>query len=207
MSDQTKYADVIGFDNLVIAEVTEDSEAGYVTGEVKKLMPAGELSKTSSQDAANKYYDNALFSTRRAAGPSELTASGAKIPSKVLAQILGDYVDESTGIAIDDGEPKDKKYALGYRLMYEDNTYKYIWLLNCAISRPDEAAKTLDESTDSNNTELAISASKTVHKFTYPDGTSRAVKEVYCDERDGLADYSKWFETVVTPETLPTKTA
>ena len=46
-----------GVEGLVYAEVTEDSEENYTTGEVKSLAGVAEIGKSTATDSSAKYYD------------------------------------------------------------------------------------------------------------------------------------------------------
>ena len=192
----TIYTDVIGFDNLVYAPITADTEEAYTAGTVAKLMPAGELSKTVTEESATKYYDNKAFFEIKSRGSDELTITGAKIPSDLEALLCGDAVDETTGIAVESGEVSETKYfAIGYRTQYTDGTNKLTWLYKCTIARPSETAKTKDDSTDSNGTELTIKSVDTIHKFN-----GKTARRGYVDERNGKITSAKFFAAVLTPD-------
>ena len=62
-----------------------------------------------------------------------------------------------------------------------------------------EAAKSQDNSTDSNNMTLTYTGIKTKHKFSKTNNGSKAI---VADERDGKIDVTTWFEEVVTPDTI-----
>lgn len=103
---------------------------------------------------------------------------------------------------MDSGQPVAKYYALMYRERFLDGTYRYVVRHKCSISINDQSNKSLDDSTDSNGMELAISSITTQHVF---DKTGTVSKALIVDERDEKADLSKWYTAVETPDTLTAK--
>lgn len=196
------FAEFQGFDNLVMAEVTQDTKENYVTGEVEVLAPAGEISKTTASDSATKYYDNKAFLVISSEGSDEVSLTVPQLPVSKIAKLTGKHLDEETGALLDSGEPTTKYFAIGYRLLFTDGTYRYVWRHKGQFKLGDEAAKTKDDSTDSNNQTLTFTGITTAHNFTK---TGKGSKAVVVDERDGKCDVSTWFDEVVTPDTIKAK--
>lgn len=101
---------------------------------------------------------------------------------------------------MDDGMPKTKYFAIGYRLLCSDNTYRYVWRLKGTFAKGDEEAKS-KQGADSNNITYTYVGVQTIHKF---EKTKKVGKAMVVDERDGLLDYEKWFDEVVTPDNIAT---
>lgn len=207
MEENEVYAEYQGFDSLVVAEVIKDNNAegegeGYVTGQVEVLAPAGEISKTTSNDSATKYYDNKAFLVISSEGSDEVTLTVPQLPVSKIAKLLGKYLDPTTGALMDSGEPGTKYFAIGYRLLFTDGTYRYIWRHKGMFKLGDEAAKSKDDTTDSNNQTITFTGITTTHKFTK---TNKGSKAIVVDERDGKCDVSNWFDAVVTPDNVVAK--
>lgn len=201
------YAEYQGFDSLVIAEVTKDNNVegeGYVTGEVEVLAPAGEISKTTSNDSATKYYDNKAFLVISSEGADEVSLTVPQLPVSKIAKLTGKHLDAETGALMDAGEPGNKYFAIGYRLLFTDGTYRYVWRHKGMFKLGDEAAKSKDDTTDSNNQTLTYTGITTSHNFTK---TSKGSKAIVVDERDGKCDVTEWFNAVVTPDNVVAKAA
>lgn len=199
------FSEFQGLDELYIAEVTKDdneTDGGYVVGDPIQI-PAAEISVSTSRESSAKYYDNVAYFTAQSEGNDEVTLTVPQLPISLIGKFTGKTVDEATGALLDDGEPRTKYFALGYRLRFLDGTYRYVWRLKGSVKLGDEAAKSLDGSTDSNNQQLTYTGTKTIHKFTK---TGAAAKAVVVDEREGKADVSTWFDSVVTPDTVKTIT-
>lgn len=191
-----RYVEYMGFDNLVMAEVTEDSPEAFTTGEVEVLAPAGEIKKTTEREQASRPYDNQTYFIIKNEGDDTVELVVPILPLDIEAKLTGADYDPETGILGNDGQPKTKYFAVGYRLLCSDGTYRYVWRLKGTVSMGDEEAKS-KQGTDSNNMTLTYTGVKTVHKFT---ATGKGCKDQVADERDDLLDYSKWFDQVVTPD-------
>lgn len=200
-----------GTDDLYYAEVLYDNnastpsgQAGYVTGTVKRLAPVAEISKSTETASDTKYYDNKPAFTINAEGADTVTLNIPALDLATLADITGKQIDATTGAFLD-GESIPKYFALGYRLGLTDGTYRYVWRYKGSFAIPDETSQTKNAGTDSNGQELTYTGISTEHKFTKAldaQGNPMSQKALVVDERDGLADLSNFFATVVTCDTL-----
>lgn len=201
-----------GVDNLVFAEVTKDdneTDGGYVTGEVKLLSHVAEIGKTTEASSEAKYYDNKPLLTIDSEGADEITLTVTPLDIEVLSEITGKGYDVTTGMFVD-GERVKKYFALGYRTKGTDGGYRYVWRLKGTFNIPDETVATEDDGTDSNNQELTftgISTTKVFQKGKFIDDKwePASVKGIVIDARKGLADVSTFFDTVQTPDTIKAK--
>lgn len=200
MAATERYAEYMGFDNLVIAEVTEDSAEKITFGTVEPFAPAGEIKKSTPMDQASRSYDNQTYFIIKNEEDDSVELIVPILPLDKEANILGKDYDEVTGALMDDGMPKTKYFAIGYRLLCSDNTYRCVWRLKGTFSKGDEEAKS-KEGTDSNNITYTYTGIQTKHKFAK---TGKVEKAMVVDERDGLLDYDKWFDEVVTPDNIET---
>lgn len=189
-----------GTDKLMIAEITEDG-ANYTTGTPVQLAPVAEIAKTTETSSETKYYDNAPAFTINAEGADTITLTVPAISLQMLAEINGKGYDATTG-AFMDGEGKPKYFALGYRLGLTDGTYRYVWRYKGSIAVPNTTATTKNAGTDSQGQELVYTGISTQHVFTK---TGTPQKALVVDERDGKADVSNFFATVVTCDTIAAK--
>jgi len=197
-----KYEEYQGFDSLMYAEITEDASSSFTVGTPKLLAPAGEISKSTETPRAVKYYDNIAFMVVTAEGSDTINLTVPVLPISQVGELLGKTVDDTTGALLDTGVTKSKYFAIGYRLRFTDDTHRFVWRLKGTFSLDNEEAKSQADNTDTNNQQLVFTGIKTKYKFSMPDGSKKGGKAVVVDERDGLADVEKWFDQVVTPETL-----
>lgn len=195
---ESEVVEFRGVDNLVIAEVTEDSSSAYTTGTVRSLAPVAQIQKNTENSNAKKYYDNVAKINIRSEGADQVTLVTPALDLATLGLITGKTVDTETGAFIDTPSV-ERKFAIGYRLKLTDGTYRYVWRLKGTFDIPDEESNTEDDGTDSNNQTLNFSGDRTIHKFTKGNAGAKAV---VLDERDDKCDFDTFFDTVQTPDTI-----
>lgn len=213
MADVFEYR---GVEELVMAEVTGDdneTDGGYKTGTVEALAPVAEIGKTVEVSNESKYYDNKPLFNISGEGPDTITITCAGLTLEKLAKITGRSIDKETGALIE-GQRKTRYFAIGYKTKDTDGKYRYVWRLKGTFNIPDDTARTEDAGTETNNTTLTYTGIYTTHKFakgvlgddgnTWEPGSAKAV---VVSDREGLADVSKFFDSVTTPDTLTKKTA
>ena len=194
-----------GVEGLVYAEVTKDdneSDGGYTTGAVKPLAGVAELSKTTETSSEAHYYDNIAAVVIGSTGADEITINTSAIPLKVLAEITGQYYDESTGMMVECSR-ESKYFALGYRTKKTDGTEVLVWRLKGTFGIPDSTHVTENDGTDANGQELVYTGISTTHKFTK---TGKPAKAVNVDTSLNLVDTTNFFKTVATPDTVRART-
>lgn len=196
MAAKEVYTEYMGFDNLVCAEIMADTLEAFTPGEVFSLAPAGEIKKSTETDQASRSYDNQTYFVIKSEGDDTVELVVPVLPLAKEAKILGSDYNEATGSLSNDGKPKTKYFALGYRLLCSDDTYRYVWRYKGTFAKGDEEAKS-KEGTDSNNMTLTYTGIPTIHKFA---ATGKPAKDKVVDERDGLLNYDQWFDQVVTPD-------
>lgn len=199
MDENQVYDEYQGFDKMYIAEITEDSMDNYTVEEPEYFAPAGEISKTTESETNTKYYDNGPYLNVASEGADEIALTVPILPLSMQAKITGKTIDPTTKVLLDDGEPKVKYFALLYRLQFTDGSYRYVVRHKGSFKIGDEAAKSKDNSTDSNNMQVTFTGIKTKHQFK---STGKGSKAIVSDERDGKVDYSTWYNTVVTPDNI-----
>lgn len=196
------YEEYQGFDSLYAAEITKDDATGFTTGTPFVLAPAGEIAVKTDRASDVKHYDNQAFLVVTSEGYDEVTLTVPVLPIALLANLLGKTVDATTGALLDVGVTKTKYFAIGYRLLFTDGTYRYVWRHKGTFLQNEESAKSKDNTTDTSNHQLIYTGITTKFKFTMPDTKKYASKQIVVDERDAKADVSDWFAQVVTPENL-----
>jgi phi13 family phage major tail protein len=216
MAGKNEVFEYRGVDNVVIAEVTGDdneTDGGYKTGTVKKLVPAAEVGKTVTSSSATRYYDNKPALNITSEGPDEIAIRGAGMDIETLAWISGKSYDETTGALID-GPRKTRYFAVGYRTKDTNGNYRYVWRFKGTFAPPAETVVTEDDGTEGTGTELTFTGIHTNHVFTkgvYNEESKKwepaTSKGIVVDSGKGLADISTFFDQVTTADTLKPKTA
>lgn len=212
----SKVFEYRGVEGLVIAEVTGDDNAdgaGYVTGPVEELAGVAEIGKTVEESNDAKYYDNKPMIVIHGEGPDTITITCAGLTLAQLAKLRGKSYDPTTGALIE-GPTRTRYFALGYKTKDTDGFYRFVWRLKGTFGTPEETAQTENNTTDTNNTSLTFTGINTIHKFNKgelaEDGKTwrpASAKGLVVSDREGLADLSKFFDAVTTPDTLIAKTA
>lgn len=196
------YEEYQGFDSLFAAEITKDDATGFTTSTPFALAPAGEISVKTERASEVKHYDNLPFLVITSEGYDEVSLTTPVLPIALFAKLLGKVVDTATGALLDSGVTSTKYFAIGYRLLFTDGTYRYVWRHKGTFRQDEESAKSKDNTTDTNNQQLIYTGITTRFQFTMPDTKKLPGKQIVVDERDSLANVDSWFTQVVTPENL-----
>lgn len=193
------YYEYRGVSNLVFAEVTADDASNYTTGAVKDLTGVAEIGKTTESSNATHYYDNLPAIVIESTGPDEISLNTSGIPLDVLAEITGQYYDNTTGMMVEQ-ERASKHFALGYITEKTDGTKVLVWRLKGVFSVPDHTAATKDDGTDANGQSLTYTGISTTHKFTK---TTKPAKAVNIDTSvNTTITTTTFFNSVQTPDTI-----
>lgn len=196
-----KIVEFRGCDHLVVAEVTKDDATGYTVGAITSLAPVAEIAKTTENSSETHFYDNVGAIVIKAEGSDKVTLTVPALNLDQLAKVTGKSLDPQTGAYVDD-EGVEKSYAIGYRIKLTDGSFRYVWRLKGVFSNvPDEDSTTESNNIDTNNQSVVFTGNKTVYDFQAGSIKGHA-KAIVIDERDGLADVSKFFDQVVTPDNL-----
>lgn len=190
-----------GVEQLVYAEVTEDSAENYTTGTVKPLAGVAEISRTTESSSEVHYYDNMPAVTIESTGADEVTCSVSAIAQDVLAEITGQFYDEATGTLIE-GERQNKYFALGYIAEKTSGEKVLVWRYKGTFSIPDSTHNTKDDGTDANGQEVTYTGISTTHKFTKTGKGAKAINSL-----ESKVDSTTFFTQVTTPDTVKAKTA
>lgn len=192
-----------GVEGAVYAEVLQDTEDAFETGEVKNFTGVSEIGKKTNSSSDTHYYDNAAAIAINSTGADEVAVSSAAIPLDILAEVTGQYYDKETGMLVE-GERENKYFAFGYKTKKTNGKEVYVWRLKGTFSIPDSIHKTENDGTDAEGQEITYKGISTVHKFTKTGKKARAVNVDLEAEKVDAADF---FTKVQTPDTVKAKTA
>lgn len=202
-----------GVESLVVAEVTEDTEAAYTCEVPVKLAPVAEVGKSTDSSSEAHYYDNKALIVVNSESADTITLTVAPPVLKMLSKITGKSFDETTGMMVD-GIRQNKYFAIMYKTKGTDGEYRYVSRLKGTFNIPEETNQTENDGTDTTNTQLTFTGIYTEHEFTkgvYNSETKAwekgSAKGIVVDTRYGLADVSTFFEQIQTPDTIQVKTS
>lgn len=193
------YFEYRGVSNAVYAEITADTAENFTAGPVKDLTGVSEIGKTTDSANETHYYDNLPAIVIDSVGSDEITINTSGIPLDVLADITGQYYDQTTGMLVEQ-ESTPKYFAFGYITDKTDGTKVLVWRLKGKFSIPGTTSATKDDGTDANGQELTYTGISTVHKFTKTGKPARAIN-IDTSVNQTMTD-ATFFETVNTPDTI-----
>lgn len=202
-----------GVDSLYVAEVLKDDnevDGGYECETPTYLAPVAEVGKTTDSSSEAHYYDNKAMIVVNSESADKIAITMAPPILEKLAKIIGKSFDATTGMMVD-GPRQNKYFALMYRTKGTDGAYRYVSRLKGTFSIPEDSNATENDGTDTTNTSIEYTGIYTTHEFTKGiyDGTKwekSGVKGVVVDTRYGLADVSKFFEQIQTPDSVKVAT-
>lgn len=195
-----KIVEFRGVTDLVIAKITEDSADTLTYGAVMEVAGVSELTKERETESETHYYDNQPAIVINSDGSDTITATVSVIPLDVLAEITGQFYDDTKKVLVETGGTKPY-FALGYKTKATDGTERYVWRYKGTFAVPSSTHTTENDGTDAEGQELVYTGVKTTHKFT-ACGTNGIPASAYSMvvEKDALADPTTFFDKVVTPD-------
>lgn len=197
--------DFIGIDMLYYAKITADTDEGLTYDTPKPFAPVAELSKTTTAETVNSYYDNGIYRTLSSESQDEYTINTPALDLATLAEITGKNIDAATSAFLDSGEPETVYFALLFRAQLSDYTYRYYAINKCSFAVPDETITGKGESIEPQGQELTVTSVRSQFKYEI-GGQQKGIKRIIADERDGKVDFTKWFTAVPVPNAIPTVT-
>jgi phi13 family phage major tail protein len=193
-----EYKSRIGLDSLYIAEVTVDSATGYTADTPEYLAPAAEASQAPKTNAATQYADDQPYDSVVFEGETEISLTVTGIPSEMLAKLLGRQFDTVSGRVFDNPGATPPYFALSFRSLKSNGSYRYYQYLKGRFSAPTEETATKTDSPDPKTMELTYTAIPTIYNFDIGD-TNEPVKRVYGDTDTDNFSATGWFTAVQTP--------
>lgn len=191
-------AEFRGTDNLWVAKVTRDDAGGYTFGELVNLTPSGQISKTINSSSETHYYSNVGMITIVTKGGDTVTVTTPVLSLAKIGLLTGQAVDATTGALIT-GELEETYFALIYRVQLTDNSWRYVVKYKAMLTTPpEEVSTTRSDGVETNGQQLEFTCNETVYEFEnggHADG-------IELDERDAMCDFSTFFSTVYTPDTI-----
>ena len=213
MADKSKQVfEFRGVDSLCIARILKDdneADGGYECDTPEKCAAVAEVGKNTDSASEAHYYDNKALIVVTSESEDKITLTMAPPALAMLAKMTGKSFDKETGMYVD-SERNNDYYALMYRTKGTDGEYRYVSRLKGTFNIPDEDNQTENDGTDTTNTTIEYTGIYTEHEFTKGKfaGTKwikASAKGIVVDTRYGLADVSKFFEQVQTPDTIKVK--
>ena len=193
-----REAEFRGTDNLWVVPVTKDDATGYTFGSPVNLTPTGQISKTVSSSSETHYYSNVGMITIVTKGGDTVTVTIPVLSLDKIALLTGQTYDQATG-ALVTGDIKETYFALIYRTQLTDDTWRYTIKYKAMLSAiPEEVSQTRSDGVNTNAQQLEFVCNETVYAFN----KGGHVDGIEIDERDNKCDFSTFFSTLYTPDTI-----
>lgn len=193
-----EYKSRIGLDSLYIAEVTADSASAYTADTPEYLAPAAEASQAPATNAATQYADDQPYDSMVFEGETVITMTVTGIPAEMQAKLLGRQFDSVSGRVFDNPGATPPYFALSFRSLKTNGSYRYYQYLKGRFSAPTEETATKTDSPDPKTTQLTYTAIPTIYNFDI-GATNEPVKRIYGDADTDNFSATGWFSQVQTP--------
>lgn len=197
--DAGEYRPRIGLDSIYVAEILADELGTFTPDTPVYLAPAAEASQASTVNSETIYADDQAYETFSLKGETAISLKVTNIPLGLLATLTGQYYDEATGLFYEYGGIPPY-FALMFRSMKSNGSYRYYCFPKCKFDVPDEAATTRGETPDPKMLEITVHAIKTTAKFVIGDGINDGLTRIIGDEDADGFDPATWFTLVPVPE-------
>ncbi len=196
-----EYKSRVGLDSLYIAQVTVDTTATFTAGTPEYLAPAAEASQQPTVNAETQYADDQPYEALTSEGETVVNLTITGLPAAMFALLLGRVYDSASGRVFDNSGAVPPYFALSFRSLKSNGSYRYFQYLKGRFSTPNEDSATKGDTPDPKTTELVYTAVRTVHPFDLGDITE-SVKRVFGDSDSTNFVGTTWFSQVQTPDAV-----
>ena len=189
-----QVASTVGLKNVVIAPLTEDTDASHTYGELQLVAGAIEATITpDNTDPDIQYADDIEFDVLYPDPELTFSTSMADVPLAIQEMIFGNQIDDN-GVLVRTASDRPPYFAVGFKSEKSDGAFRYVWLYKVRAKPMTESYKTKEGKTITRqNGSVEWTAIKRTH-----DGRYQAV----ADEGQNGFDASKaatFLETVYEP--------
>ena len=192
-------ASTVGLKNMVLAPLTEDTEATLTYGPLQLVAGAIEASVTpENADPDVQYADDIEFDVLYPDPELSFKTKMADIPLAIQEQIFGNTIDDN-GVLIRKASDKPPYYAVGFMSEKSNGKFRYVWLYKVRAKPVTETYQTKEGGTITRQTgEVEWVAIKRTH-----DGQYQAVAD---EGENGFtpAKGATFLQSVYEPTFTPT---
>ena len=184
--------------NVDIAKHITDTAESFTFETPVCITTSGQIQKTVNTSVEVKYFSNIGSVVTMSNGGDDVTIDTPVLDLDTIALLSGQGYDPTTKALIT-GNNTEVHGALLYREQLSDDSWRYVVKYNVVLSDlPEEISQTRSDGVNTNGQQLKFKCNKTVHEFHnvgHVDG-------IELDERDDACDFSTFFDTVYTPDTI-----
>lgn len=190
MTTVVKNKVTFGLENVHIAPIESiDPKSGKITyGDIFKLPGAVELTLEAKGEVQTFKADNTAYYIAENNDGYTGTLKIAHITDEFATKILGEKLDETTKVLVENANATRKEFAIMCQFLGDAKATRIV-LYKCSATRPKFATATIDGD-NINTTELTFSATATPDKKQVRSRTT---------EETPTEVYEKWFEQVFEP--------
>ncbi|NLD96029.1 MAG: phage tail protein [Synergistaceae bacterium] len=158
----------VGLKNMVLAPLTEDTEALLTYGTLQLVAGAIEASITpENTDPDVMYADDQEFDVLYADPELSFKTKMADIPLTIQEQIFGNKIDDN-GVLIRSASDKPPYFAVGFMSEKSNGKYRFVWLFKVRAKPVTESYQTKEGGTVTRQTgEVEWTAIKRTHDGQY----------------------------------------
>jgi phi13 family phage major tail protein len=167
-------------------------------GSPKEFKGAVSLSLSrEGGDSSDFYADDGVYHTFAGTnGGYSMELNMARIFDEVRADLLGELVDETTGVQYEVTTAEPAQFALITEMQGDQNPMGFVFY-NCKASRPEMSANTKNDSPDVDTDTLNVRVA--AQEFTI-DGIKQGVVQGHIEKTaDNVALYNAFFSAVTIP--------
>ena len=189
----------VGLKNMVIAPLTEDTEATLTYGDLQLVAGAIEASITpENADPDIQYADDSEFDVLYLDPELSFTTKMADLPLTIQELIFGNKIDDN-GVLIRTSTDKPPYFAVGFKSEKSNHTFRFVWLYKVRAKPVTESYATKEGTTVTRQTgEVEWTAIKRTHDNQY---------QAVADEGENGFTAEKgatFLQSVYTPTFTPT---
>ncbi|MBR3327914.1 MAG: hypothetical protein IKG22_11395 [Atopobiaceae bacterium] len=167
-------------------------------GELKNLPWAVALSlSTEGGDGSDFYADDGIcFSFAGTNGGYSGDLELSNLPDVARQDLLNEILDEVTGVQFETTDSEPPEFALITEMQTDEGPIAFAFY-NCKASRPEISANTKNDNPDVDTESLPLRIAS--RSFVYGGATKRFVQGHIQKTSSNTAQYTAFFEAVVTP--------
>ena len=161
-------------------------QSGYGT---PAALPGAVSLSLSAQGELYKFYaDNMEYYRSAVNNGYEGTLELALIPDDFLTAVLGNTLDSTDKVLVEQVQNDSVTFALGFQIEGDANNSRF-WMYNCVATRPEIAGDTKEDSIEAQTESITISNSP----------TANGLVRVRTTAETPTATYDGWFSEVWEP--------
>lgn len=161
-------ASTVGLRNVVIAQLTSDTEEGHTYGDIQAVAGAIDATITPDNTDPNiQYADDIEFSVLYADPEVKFSLQMADLPLIIQEMLFANVIDNN-GVLVRTAQDVPPYFACGFKSEKADGKFRYVWLYKCRAKPITEKYATKEGKTVNRQTgSVEFTAIKRTHDGRY----------------------------------------